>query len=112
MEKDARARKLDVVGYYHSHPDHPARPSHYDREHAWPWYSYVIIKVESGQAKDCTSWVLTDDRSRFDPELMEVGDSMTNAAADPPELGVSHLAEDDGPKVFSEVRTPSSESNS
>jgi proteasome lid subunit RPN8/RPN11 len=72
VEKDARARKLDVVGYYHSHPDHPARPSEYDRNHAWPWYSYVIVSVERGKPTDMTSWVLTDDRSRFDAEPMEV----------------------------------------
>ena len=45
VEKDARKRRLDVLGYYHSHPDHPARPSVYDRDHAWPWYSYVIIAL-------------------------------------------------------------------
>ena len=68
VEKDARARGLDVVGYYHSHPDHPARPSAYDRDHAWPWYSYVIVSVERGEAKLLTSWVLAEDRSRLDPE--------------------------------------------
>ena len=72
VEKEARARKLDVLGYYHSHPDHPARPSEYDREHAWPWYSYVIVSVERGEPKDMTSWVLSDDRSRFDSEQVEV----------------------------------------
>jgi len=72
VEKDARVRKIDVLGYYHSHPDHPARPSEYDREHAWPFYSYVIIRVEPGAAKEYTSWVLSDDRSRFEPEAIEV----------------------------------------
>lgn len=72
VEKDARARGLDVVGYYHSHPDHPARPSTYDRDHAWPWYSYVIISVERGEPKALTSWVLTDDRKQFNPEEVEV----------------------------------------
>ncbi len=48
-EKAAREKKLDVVGWYHSHPDHPARPSQYDREHAWPWYSYVIVSVAGGK---------------------------------------------------------------
>ncbi len=72
IEKDARARSLDVVGYYHSHPDHPARPSTYDREHAWPWYSYVIISVERGEPKDLNSWVLRDDRSQFDWEDVEL----------------------------------------
>ena len=72
VEKDARARHLDVLGYYHSHPDHPARPSEYDREHAWPWYSYVIIGVEQGEPKDLNSWVLTGDRSRFDRQAVEI----------------------------------------
>jgi len=71
-EKDARARGLVVLGYYHSHPDHPARPSNYDREHAWPWYSYVVVSVQKGEPKEMTCWVLTDDRERFDPEQMNV----------------------------------------
>ena len=72
VEKDARKRGLDVMGYYHSHPDHPARPSNYDREHAWPWYSYIILSVEKGTPADMTSWVLSDNRERFDPEVVEI----------------------------------------
>jgi proteasome lid subunit RPN8/RPN11 len=72
VEKDARARQLDVLGYYHSHPDHPARPSQYDREHAWPWYSYVILSVEQGTARDLNSWVLAEDRSHFDKQSVEI----------------------------------------
>ena len=72
VEKDARARGLDVLGYYHSHPDHPARPSNYDREHAWPWYSYVIVSVEQGSARDLTSWILAEDRSVFEPEAIDI----------------------------------------
>ena len=72
MEKDARSRGLDVLGYYHSHPDHPARPSVYDREHAWPWYSYIIVAVERGVAKDLTCWVLAEDGGVFNPESVEV----------------------------------------
>ena len=72
VEKGARERGLDVLGYYHSHPDHPARPSNYDRDHAWPWYSYVIIAVDQGVPKELTSWVLREDRSVFDNERIEV----------------------------------------
>jgi proteasome lid subunit RPN8/RPN11 len=72
VEKDARARRLDVLGYYHSHPDHPARPSSYDRDHAWPWYSYVIIAVERGEPKALNSWVLSDDRVKFDQEPVQL----------------------------------------
>jgi proteasome lid subunit RPN8/RPN11 len=68
VEAAARARGLDIIGYYHSHPDHPDRPSEYDREHAWPWLSYVIIRVEEGNPRDYASWVLADDRSRFENE--------------------------------------------
>ncbi|MGH9592251.1 MAG: M67 family metallopeptidase [Bryobacteraceae bacterium] len=67
-EKAARQAGLDVIGWYHSHPDHPALPSEFDREHAWPWYSYVIVSVVAGEAQAMASWRLTDDRMRFDPE--------------------------------------------
>lgn len=72
VEKDARARHLTVLGYYHSHPDHPARPSAYDREHAWPWYSYLIVAVEVGIPRDTRAWVLSSDRSVFLAEPVEV----------------------------------------
>ena len=48
VQRDADARGLDVIGFYHSHPDHPARPSAFDREHAWPGYAYLIAAVEGG----------------------------------------------------------------
>jgi len=66
--KEARAQGLDIVGYYHSHPDHPARPSEFDREHAWPGVSYVIVSVEGGRVADTRSWRLSDDRERFEEE--------------------------------------------
>ena len=69
--KEARALGLDVVGYYHSHPDHPARPSEFDREHAWPGVSYLIVSVEKGSVADARSWRLTDDREKFDEEAIE-----------------------------------------
>ena len=67
-ERAAGERGLTLSGFYHSHPDHPARPSQYDVEHALPWHSYVIVAVTQGRAAETTSWVLADDRSRFDPE--------------------------------------------
>lgn len=69
--KGARAAGLDVVGYYHSHPDHPARPSEFDREHAWPGLSYVIVSVASGKVAEARSWRLSDDRERFEEEAIE-----------------------------------------
>ena len=71
-EKEAAKHALDVVGWYHSHPDHPARPSEYDREHAWPWYSYIIVSVANGAPQDMTSWRLTDDRTEFLAEEIEI----------------------------------------
>jgi proteasome lid subunit RPN8/RPN11 len=64
-ERAAVESGLELIGWYHSHPDHPARPSEYDREHAWPWYSYVIVSVAKGQPRELTSWRLADDRSHF-----------------------------------------------
>ena len=69
--KQARALGLDVVGYYHSHPDHPARPSEFDREHAWPGVSYLIVSVEKGNVADIRSWRLADDREKFDEEEID-----------------------------------------
>jgi len=64
-EQTARSMKLDVVGFYHSHPDHPAAPSEYDKDHALPFYSYVIVSVKQGKADELTSWELTLDRKEF-----------------------------------------------
>lgn len=64
-DRNAQAQELEVIGWYHSHPDHPARPSQYDQDHAWPWYSYIIVSVHSGTPKEMTSWRLQDDRSEF-----------------------------------------------
>ena len=72
-DKAAQANGLELVGWYHSHPDHPAKPSEYDREHAWPWYSYVILKVEKGEAREMTSWRLREDRQEYEEEKIEVG---------------------------------------
>jgi proteasome lid subunit RPN8/RPN11 len=64
-EVEARKRGQDVLGFYHSHPDHPARPSDFDREHALPFYSYIIVAADKGKAGDFTSWELRPDRSQF-----------------------------------------------
>jgi proteasome lid subunit RPN8/RPN11 len=69
-DRSARARGLEILGFYHSHPDAPAEPSEYDREHAWPFYSYIIVSVVQGQAGDLRSWRLTEDRGRFDAETV------------------------------------------
>ncbi len=70
-ERYARSRDLEVVGFYHSHPDSPAVPSKYDLEHAWPTYSYIIVSTSEGQATDLFSWEQEPDRSRFNREDVE-----------------------------------------
>ena len=72
-ERYARSNELEVVGFYHSHPDSPARPSQYDLEHAWPTYSYIVVSVENGQAVDLRSWAMEPDRSRFNEEQITAG---------------------------------------
>jgi len=64
-EAHARRAGADLVGFYHSHPDHPAEPSQYDLDHAWPNFSYVIVSVRAGTPGDLRSWRLTADRSTF-----------------------------------------------
>jgi proteasome lid subunit RPN8/RPN11 len=59
----------DLVGFYHSHPDHPAEPSQYDLDHAWPNFSYVIVSVQAAGTGDLRSWRLRADRSAFEEEL-------------------------------------------
>ena len=69
-EQQAREAGGELLGFYHSHPDHPARPSQYDLDHAWPFFSYVIVSVREGVAEEMTSWRLREDRSRFDQETL------------------------------------------
>lgn len=74
-DKAARNVRLEILGFYHSHPDVAARPSEYDLQHAWPVYSYVIVSVVKGEAREMTSWVLEDDRSKFNPQPLNVADA-------------------------------------
>lgn len=71
-EKRAREAGLDLLGFYHSHPDHPARPSQYDLDHAWPSFSYVIVSIVAGEDTLLTSWQLNADRSAFDEESVHI----------------------------------------
>ena len=74
LEAGVRAEGLDIVGYYHSHPDHPAAPSGFDANHAWPWYSYVIVRVDRGRGAELASWRLDDDRPTMHPEPLDVSE--------------------------------------
>ena len=70
-ERYAREHDLEVVGFYHSHPDSPAVPSQYDLEHAWPSYSYIIVSTRADEARDLFSWEQEPDRSRFNQEEIQ-----------------------------------------
>ena len=70
-DREAREAGLDVVGFFHSHPDHAAIPSAFDLEHAWPYYCYLIVSVERGRVADARAWRLKPDRSRFEHETLE-----------------------------------------
>jgi proteasome lid subunit RPN8/RPN11 len=70
-ESEASARGMELLGFYHSHPDHPAYPSSYDLEHAWPFFSYLIVSVNKGEPTDVRSFVMSEDRSAFAEEQIE-----------------------------------------
>ena len=73
-EKQADDAGQLVLGFYHSHPDHPARPSEYDRVRAWPFYSYVIVSIANRQPVDMTSWLLDEQTGSFQrQDIIEEG---------------------------------------
>lgn len=74
-ERRARDTGFELLGFYHSHPDHPARPSQYDLDHAWPSFSYVIVSVMAGEDRALTSWQLAADRSAFAEEPVQISSS-------------------------------------
>ena len=74
---ESRATELgaELLGFYHSHPDHPARPSQYDLDHAWPTFAYIIVAVAAGAAQGMTVWFLKDDRSIFEEGSLHHGEN-------------------------------------
>jgi proteasome lid subunit RPN8/RPN11 len=81
VEKFARSRSLNVVGFYHSHPDVPAVPSAYDKQHAWEAYSYLIAEVAAGACKSLRSWKLDFDADTFEEEKLLVNQCILEGAA-------------------------------
>ena len=71
-EMEAARLGLDVLGVFHSHPDHPDRPSEFDREWAMPQFSYLITSVQEGKAVESRAWLLAEDHSAFSEEMIEV----------------------------------------
>src|SRR5437764_14878965 len=91
-EAERKAGELggELLGFYHSHPDHPARPSQYDLDHAWPNFAYIIVAVagqggtaEGGTAGDMTVWVLKEDRSNFEEGRLHYGDENSDSDSAP-----------------------------
>ena len=92
-EAEHRAGELgaELLGFYHSHPDHPARPSQYDLDHAWPTFAYIIVAVagaglgrqsaEGAKAGDMTVWHLKEDRSAFEEGNLHHGENSHPDAA-------------------------------
>jgi proteasome lid subunit RPN8/RPN11 len=74
---EARATELggELLGFYHSHPDHPARPSQFDLDHAWPTFAYIIVAVAAAAAEAMTVWYLKDDRSSFEEGSLNHGEN-------------------------------------
>lgn len=70
-EREAAVRGLTLLGFYHSHPDHPAVPSQYDLDHAWPTFVYPIVSVVAGTPVALRAWRLRDDRSGFDEQPVD-----------------------------------------
>ena len=81
-ERRASELGVELLGFYHSHPDHPARPSQYDLDHAWPTFAYIIVSVMAGQPDAMTVWYLKEDRSSFDEgQLIYAENSHPDTAA-------------------------------
>jgi proteasome lid subunit RPN8/RPN11 len=72
IQREADSAGLDIVGYYHSHPDHPAQASRFDTERAWAGYVYVIVSIAKGKAVDANAFVAEQDSGPFRPEPLEV----------------------------------------
>jgi proteasome lid subunit RPN8/RPN11 len=72
IQREADSAGLDIVGYYHTHPDHPAQASRFDTERAWAGYVYVIVSVQKGSPADANAFVAVEDGGPFQPEPLEI----------------------------------------
>lgn len=68
----ARSNGMEILGIYHSHPDHPSRPSGFDRERAWPEWVYIILSIDVGKYNDGRAWIVRDFDSPFEEEKVEL----------------------------------------
>lgn len=72
IDKEAVKNGLQIIGVYHSHPDHPPIPSLYDTEHACSWFSYIIVAVEGGEKTDIKSWIFNEEKKLFEEEKINL----------------------------------------
>jgi proteasome lid subunit RPN8/RPN11 len=79
-EQLARELKMELLGFYHSHPDHPAAPSVFDTDHALPWFTYIIVSVGQGKAAAMTAWLLNEKRTQFNERIIIVDPSPISSA--------------------------------
>ena len=80
-EQLARDLKMELLGFYHSHPDHPAAPSAFDTDHALPWFTYIIVSVKQGKAAAMTAWLLNEERTQFNERVIIVDPTPFSSSA-------------------------------
>ncbi|MDA8395026.1 MAG: M67 family metallopeptidase [Candidatus Dormibacteraeota bacterium] len=73
-ERACRSRGEEVLGFFHTHPDHPARPSQFDRDHAWPGYVYLVCAVDQGAMRRATAWILAGQGEGAEFEELATGE--------------------------------------
>lgn len=72
VQQECENKPWDIIGIYHSHPDHPSRPSKFDTDHAWHGYSYLIVSVNKGNVENMQSWELSEIENIFNEESVEI----------------------------------------
>lgn len=86
VERELDGSGRGVLGFYHSHPDHPARPSEFDRDHAWPWYAYLVLRVASGVAEELGAFELDPEVRVFQPRGLSLRPvPVEKSGRDPPQ---------------------------
>ena len=68
----ARIKGLEILGIYHSHPDHPSRPSETDRQIASPFWGYIIFSINQGKFNDARLWYINEDAYQFEQREFEL----------------------------------------
>ena len=94
-ELEASRLGLDVLGVFHSHPDHPNRPSEFDRDWAIPQLSYIITSIQNGKAAGSRSWLLSEDHLLFNEESILISDQDSSASPE-----IHHTNPEDKEKIY------------